>query len=208
MLKYLSDKEKLIYVDIGAHKGHFFDLIKSCRKIERAVLVEPIPNLFNDLSLKYKSDINISVVNKIIMDETGYLDFFINKLPETSSIYKFKESIKEIDTIETGISKKISASACSLDELAKETSVNHIDLLKIDVQGAEHLVLNNGDTILKNTKLIWIEVSFKPLYEGSSTFFDIYNILDKKGFALIEIHPGYRSSKNELLQADALFRKI
>jgi len=78
-------------------------------------------------------------------------------------------------------------------------------LLKIDVQGVEHLVLEGGKQALLNTSFVWMELSFKPLYIGSSVFHDIYSMMEKSGFILLELSPGHRSPINELLQADALF---
>ena len=93
----------------------------------------------------------------------------------------------------------------TLDALASEANMSRIDLLKLDVQGAEHLVLKGGKTILTSTFMIWTEISFKPLYEKSSDFFEIYKILSSIGFKLMEIEPGFRGADGELLQADALF---
>jgi hypothetical protein len=81
------------------------------------------------------------------------------------------------------------------------------DLLKIDVQGAEHLVIRGGKNALSKTKLVWTEVSFKPLYESSSTFIDLYHALYELGFKLMEISPGFQGPYGELLQADTLFER-
>jgi hypothetical protein len=55
---------------------------------------------------------------------------------------------------------------------------------------------------------IWIETSFQSLYENSALFSDIYSILKKRDFAMIELSPGFRNSKQEIIQADILFKKI
>ena len=68
------------------------------------------------------------------------------------------------------------------------------------------LVLAGAEQALKHTSFAWIEVSFKQLYDNSILFSDIYNMMAQAGFILIEISPGHRSLKGELLQADALFK--
>jgi Methyltransferase FkbM domain len=91
--------------------------------------------------------------------------------------------------------------------VAAEAKMTSVDLLKLDVQGAECLALAGAAGILKNTRMLWIEVSFKPLYENSATFFDVYHTVEKAGFILADLKPGFRAPDGELLQADALFLK-
>lgn len=94
----------------------------------------------------------------------------------------------------------------TLDSLFESTS--HWDLLKLDVQGAEHLVLAGARETLKQTSLIWTEVSFVRLYEEAVLFHDLYQTLKKLGFRLLEIQEAFRSQTGELLQADALFARV
>lgn len=95
-----------------------------------------------------------------------------------------------------------------LDDLLEKDKFNKIDILKNNVQGAEHLLLEGATETLKLTNLSWIEVSFKPIYENSFVFTDIQKLLDKSGLILSEIFPGYPFIKGEILQADALFTKL
>jgi hypothetical protein len=93
----------------------------------------------------------------------------------------------------------------ALDKVISECNVDQIELLKIDVQGAEHMVLQSGQDTLKRTRLIFIEFSYKPLYEGSSTFFDLCKIMTDHQFRLVNVQPGFKAKNGELLQGDALF---
>ena len=93
----------------------------------------------------------------------------------------------------------------TLDNITADLPI--IDLVKIDVQGAEHLVLAGAVETLAKSALIWTEVSFKPLYEGSCVFEEIYKTLDMAGFRMVSLDPGFRSADGELVQADALFQK-
>ena len=86
--------------------------------------------------------------------------------------------------------------------------LSEIDLVKIDVQGAEHLVLFGGRESLKKIKYICIEVSLKEIYQDSYLFHDIYNFLSENNFILLEFEPVYRSANKEILQADTLFRRL
>ena len=94
----------------------------------------------------------------------------------------------------------------TLDDAAEALQGN-VGLLKIDVQGAELEVLKGGEKTLARTEFVWIEVSFKPLYQGSALFDDIQAHMQKKGFILFNLMPASRGKDGELLQADCLYKK-
>lgn len=65
-----------------------------------------------------------------------------------------------------------------LDDL----DIDEFDLLKIDVQGAELMVFQNGRERLRNAVAVHTEVSFMPLYLGQPTFGDVDAELRAQGF--------------------------
>lgn len=60
--------------------------------------------------------------------------------------------------------------------------VERIDLLKMDVQGSELSILQNGIRILRDTLIIQLEVSFLPLYVGQPAFGEVDMALRQQGF--------------------------
>jgi len=70
----------------------------------------------------------------------------------------------------------------SLDVFLKKEGIQHIDFIKIDVQGAEVDVFKGAKKALKSTLLIVSEVEFVPLYKTQPLFGDVSKYLDKKGF--------------------------
>lgn len=57
-----------------------------------------------------------------------------------------------------------------------------IDLIKLDVQGAELTILKNGPEKLRNCLAIQLEVSFVCLYEGQPAFGDVDIWMRSQGF--------------------------
>jgi FkbM family methyltransferase len=57
-----------------------------------------------------------------------------------------------------------------------------LDLLKIDAQGSELTILENGKNRLADAVAVHTEVSFVPLYEGQATYRDIDAELHRHGF--------------------------
>src|ERR1700677_290332 len=59
-----------------------------------------------------------------------------------------------------------------------------MDLLKIDIQGAELMVMENGIHALKNALLVHTEVEFMPMYVDQPLFGDVDQFLRRQGFVL------------------------
>lgn len=205
LLKYLPRNKSINIIDIGAHAGSFVENIEKYYHIKKAILVEPIKELANDLQKKFNKK-EYAVFQNAVSDNNGEsLSFQINEFAETSSLFEFNKAMKELENVNIQLNRVETVTTRTLDSIVNETALQEIDLIKIDVQGAEHLVLKGANNTLKIAAFLWVEVSFKPLYNGSSTFKDIYEIMDNNGFKLLEISPGHRSPIDELLQADALF---
>lgn len=90
----------------------------------------------------------------------------------------------------------------TVDEiLARQFPSNTINLLVIDVQGAELLVLQGAQQALAKIEAVYCEVSDIALYEGSCTWQQIHAFLEGHGFRLKHL------SLNVHNWGDALFLK-
>jgi FkbM family methyltransferase len=207
LFRHISSLKNITLYDIGAHKGLFSKNVSNQFHIERGILVEPIKENY-EIIQKYFNSENFIVYNNVVTDSDNKMFHFnINKFDETSSILKIKNGIKELISVDTELSKEIEIESVTLDSITKKNNIEKIDLIKIDVQGVEDKVLKGALYTLQRTKYVWVETSFKSLYDDSALFSDIYNIMNSNDFIMVEISPGYRdAAKGELLQADVLFK--
>lgn len=60
-----------------------------------------------------------------------------------------------------------------LDDFCAQHSVDHIDLIWMDVQGGERLVFDGGPIMLPKTRMVWTEYDGGTLYKDSSTLNDV-----------------------------------
>lgn len=67
--------------------------------------------------------------------------------------------------------------------------VSSIDMLKIDIQGAELSVFQNGERKLRDALVIHTEVEFLPLYEGQPLFSEVDFQLRSLGFVIHRFEP-------------------
>lgn len=200
----LKGKSDLIFIDIGAHNGDFSNTVAACCSVKKGVIVEPISDKAQRLKAMFNGP-EYDVLDCLVSDVDGEIEFEINELSETSSILHIKKDIPEHAQINTSLREKILKQSKTLDALISELNLGKVDLLKIDVQGAEHLVLEGAKNSLSKINMIWTEVSFKPLYDNSSTFFDIHKILTDSDFRFVGMSPVFYGPDGELLQCDALF---
>jgi len=204
LVKYL-DRKKITYIDVGASTGEFAKKVERYFGLKKAVLIDPISSLQKGNNLK-----NNKIFTEIcaLSNKRGTKKFNLYNFHYSSSLLKnlenkiFKKQNKKFE------GSQISVNVKTLDDVYQERfSGEAIDLLKIDVQGSELDVLKGGNTCLKNTNCIFLEISFQQIYQGSATFFEIDTFLRNKGFYLMSLSEGYRGPFNELLQGDALYKR-
>lgn len=207
ILKWLppSQETPITFVDIGASIGSFAWGITKEYRIKKGVLIEPLVKHIPLLSQKFATE-NFEVINAAVADFNGETDFYINDdFDSISSLLKIHHEHSGLVNFKIAEPQITRTKTLTLDRICIDLQIDSIDLLKIDVQGAEHLVIKGAAEALKSTRLVYTEVSFQPLYKGSSTFPELYNLLNEQGFALIDLNKGYSSPQGELLQGDAFF---
>ena len=169
IINYLkkSLREINIFIDIGAHKGTYTDLIlNNLLVINKLILIEPQKNIFEFIKNKYKNNKNIIIYNNAISNKEKLMKLFINKHDLTSSLTEVDKKNKYLNlkaklfggSINQMITKKYNIKAINLKKLAKKEKIDYVDLIKIDTEGHEFQVLQGaGDFLKKNVKYIIVE---------------------------------------------------
>ena len=86
---------------------------------------------------------------------------------------------------EVDLAGSITVPATTLDAWAASEGISQIDLLWLDLQGAELLVLEQGRQALRSTKVVHLEVSRRPLYTGSATWPQVRRFMRAEGFGQV-----------------------
>lgn len=192
-----------VVLDIGASKGYFIKQLRSLKPVGQVIFCEANENVFSDLEEMKKP--NDKIVPAIVSDKVGQEKFYIFELETTSSVFRFDESMNDLSKLNLEPKEERLVNAITVDSLMKDQGIQKVDLMKIDVQGAEMKVLNGSLDSLKLIRNIWIEVSFRKVYKDSPVFSDIYSFLTSKGFIFKSFSPVFLSPQGEILQADVLF---
>ena len=134
-----------VVLDLGASQGAFSKQLK--RKVNCVIhQVEANPELYNKLIILDKT---ISY-NLAISNSNSKVAFYISDHPSSSSLRSDKK---------TNYTSKINIQCRSLQTFVKENKIQNIDLLKIDVEGAEIDILLAVDEILMD-RISQISVEF------------------------------------------------
>jgi FkbM family methyltransferase len=73
--------------------------------------------------------------------------------------------------------------------LAEIPETAGMDWLKMDIQGAELMVLQNAGDRIDNALVAHVEVEFLPLYENQPLFSDVDSFMRSRGFVLHQFAP-------------------
>jgi FkbM family methyltransferase len=154
---------------------------------------EPVPESYDNCLFKSKFHQNIYVFNVALTNFIGETSFYpvdsnLSSTPNVgaSSLLKFKDGLNGSFFGQNWIQKEIKVKTDTLDNWSNLHNIHHIDIIWIDVQGAELQVFQGGENILNNTKIIFSEVGLKPYYEGHSLKKDIDNFLLTRNFVEIK----------------------
>lgn len=117
---------------------------------------------------------------------TGEATLYLTADPESASLYPpNEEAIRRHPELWRHEPRGTTTVATTtLDEWAQRTQSAPIDLLKIDVQGAELDVLRGAEAGLTSVRALELEVEFQQLYVGQPLFGDVDAFLRERGFVL------------------------
>jgi len=150
----------------------------------------------------------ISLIEGAVCDYDGEIKFYpINQEktvttwkdgnPGASSIYKSNGTY----TVEKYVQDEITTNCHRLDSVMKKYDISRVDIIWIDLQGAELLALKSLGDHIKNVKYIHTEVSHKPIYTGQVMFNELNEFIKSHGFNMIN------SIYGKGWQEDAIYEK-
>jgi FkbM family methyltransferase len=166
-------------VDIGANPlaqaAPYSPLLE--RGLAHVIGFEPHKEAFAALSAK--NDSHADYLNVGVGDGQAH-DFHIYSGVGLSSIFPLRQA--NIDTLElsaTDLVEKTKIETVRLDDIAE---IERIDFLKIDTQGSELMIFQNGQEKLSKTLAIQTELRFLQLYDGEPTMGQVLDHLVQSGF--------------------------
>lgn len=185
-------------VDIGCHQGQFLTEYMRCAPKGTHYAFEPIPYLFEKLCENFDS---AKIFNYALSDKSGEKSFYI--LPDKPAL----SGLNRRETIRQELERQeITVPVERLDAVIPQDI--KIDFIKIDVEGAEGLVISGAlDTIKRNKPFIVLEHG-----ESSSLMFEIaseeiYDMLVTQCGLRLSLLPDWLAQKPALTKREFLSQR-
>lgn len=147
-----------------------------------------------------------------LSNSIGESTLYVTKHPMCSSLYPPNElylsrfaGLPELVNLDFTVEIETN----TLDTFCQAEGIEEIDLLQIDVQGAELQVLEGASALLARSILaVQSEVEFSHLYVNQPLFADVDTYLRKQGFTLFDLASSYRPGACSPIQSQAHPGKI
>ena len=170
-------------LDVGANLGQSIDRFRQIWPSSRIISFEPNPSSVRQLFKKYSDTIGITIVESAVADLSSHRRLFQFEDSALNSFFDRHDDswIPEDSTGSTEVS------CVTLDDYCVRNGLEYIDLLKVDVQGAELDVISGATRLLDNSLigLVQLEMIFCDLYEGGVPAGSLLNKMDSLGYELV-----------------------
>lgn len=186
-VNFLQDGD--VFFDIGSHVGYYSVLAnKLVSPTGQTHSFEPTPRTFESLKQNMAGKPNSTVNNRAVMDTETEIEF-VDYGPKYSAFNSFKNRTSDEMKFLTP-PERIKVKTVSIDKYCADKQVAPT-LIKIDAEGAEHIILQAMEQTLSTAKpVVSIEVAGEE--EWKENCHKSINFLTSKGYLMYEIdNDGY-----------------
>jgi FkbM family methyltransferase len=204
LVRYLAAAPVRTVVDVGAHEGESLEEFVALFPDAQVFSFEPLPASFRRAAERARHHDRAHAFQLALCEAPGTRIFRSGRHACLSSLlaadvgYAWPSSPLDIEQ---------PVECDTLDRVAARLGIAGIDLLKIDVQGAEHLVLEGARTLLAGERIqaVRMEVLFLALYEGQAPFGALLETMRVHGFDFCGLYDCFHDARGWLCWGDALF---
>jgi len=187
-----KNKEVEVIFDVGA--CHALESVELSKKYPNAKVYtfEANPVSYNVCLENTEGYDSITVINEAVNDYDGLCKFYPMDKEKTittwedgnqgaSSLYRANG---QYDFIEKYVQYEIEVPCTRLDTFCEKNDIDKIDIIWMDLQGAELKALQSLGSLLDTVQIIHTELEMNPMYEGQCLFSDVNEYLINNGFDL------------------------
>jgi FkbM family methyltransferase len=195
-----------VIFDVGAHIGAVTQRYRQLFPRAWIHCFEPFPTSFSMLLQAAENDPRIRCHQLALSSTRGVEALHANASPATNSLLatdtrgQFYWGQGLLDT-----RKQLQVTTNTVDSFCLEMGVEQVDILKLDVQGAEFSVLQGATRMLRRglISLIYTEIIIAPTYAGQHKLHEYLSLFDSFGYEVLDFFNAVRSRK-QLIQTEML----
>jgi FkbM family methyltransferase len=196
-----DDQQRLIpgakvIFDVGANVGQTAKTYRQLFPSAQIWSFEPFPASYESLC-RSLSDQKFHPIPLALSDHIASTPLNIGAASITNSLLRR----------ETDSGKTILIQTDTVDHFCSEHGIPSIDILKVDVEGAEDRVFRGAQKMLSQgaVRSVFVEVYFDPVYKGMPLMWDLHAQLSKFGFRLYGLYSLYAGGNGLLSFGNALY---
>ena len=194
----------------GAYDGNNTAELASLWPQAMVYSFEPVPTLYQNVKARTAALSNVHVYDLALSNKVGTATFHVSEFDhnpgvpsESSSLLAPKRHKTDIPNII--FKKDITVATTTIDDWASKNGVDRIDLLYLDIQGAELMAMKGAPRIMKTVKVIMTELESVELYKGQGQYPELKQWLEAQGFRMIAAN--FDPAKGDPWAGDAVFAR-
>jgi FkbM family methyltransferase len=193
-----------LILDIGANAGDTVVQYRSLFPHARIHAFEPFPDCADQLRKRFENDADVSIVEKAVADGVTIDTLYVSSGKTGHSLLPRPtgSGVKYFGAVTSVLREKRQVATTTVDAFCRDSNIDVIDILKIDVEGGERRVLSGaGETLATHrARMVCIEVMFAEHFAGQALFSEICNLLEPHGYSLFDLFDLRRSKKTGQLR--------
>lgn len=194
---------KIIF-DVGANRG---DWTKEARYYFQSAefhCFEPTPDTFSMLKTNLKKFEGIHFHNIGLGEKKEQKEFYLFSTDGLNSFI-----LGDRGNSESKFEQMITVNVFDLDNFCTDNKIREIDLLKVDVEGAELDVLMGAKNLISSLaiRFIFVECEFHKTVDPHGNFFELHAFLSKHGYRFVTIYTEAANSEFGFIWGSALFSR-
>jgi FkbM family methyltransferase len=206
--RLLSHIDAPMILDVGANVGQSLSMYASVFPTSTIHSFEPSRGAFETLERLAESLPNTTAHRLALGDHEGEAILHSNpQLHYTNSLLPRPHGARRYYPQEAELVTEERVPLTTLDTFVASHSIGHVHILKLDVQGAEGMVLKGAEGILAQERvdLIKTEMMFVPHYDGGILFDELIRRLQDFGYSLFNLYEMVEGRNGQLRFGDGLF---
>jgi len=193
-------------LDVGAHIGQTAQRYRALFPSAQIHCFEPFPQSLAALRAALAGDSGVQTHAVALGSSPGKASLYVNRSSATNSLlasdtraaFYWGSGLLDTDTT-------VDVTVNTIDRFCAERSLEHVDILKLDVQGAEYDVLKGASAFLaaQRIDLVYMEMITAPTYVGQHDLHEYLALFRSFGYVLFDFYNPVRNN-GRLLQTDNL----
>ncbi|UCD95464.1 MAG: FkbM family methyltransferase [Candidatus Zixiibacteriota bacterium] len=193
-------------IDAGASSGRISRRLLRRFPDAQVYAFEPNPLYAAALKQYENEDSRFHPQFLALSDCEGDAALHVTESPGNASLLTPGERLRDIASEGATVKADEKVELVTIDNWAKRNGDLSIELIKLDIQGAELKALRGAARMLEDSTLIvYTEICFNPLYEGGALYGEIDLLLRDYGFGLYDIYKPKCDSRGLIMWANAIF---